>query len=234
MLHLLHELDLPPGRQVQLPGNTRGGEALIVVARALERSCADGPVLLALDDLQWSDAATRDLVHYGIARLADVPLGWLLTTRPEPLLAGFLHRLGQEAQVDRVELAPFTAAETLELISAVTGDAEDAASLADTLVARSEGNPFFLVELLRALNSDRSGTPQVPESIIAAVLERTERLPHATQEVLTWFAVLPQPVDPMPLHRLAPDTDLEGSLGLLAANRLLAPDADRDLVVHRN
>jgi len=197
---------------------------------ALERAAAEAPLLLCLDDLHDSDQATLELVHYCIARLADLPLAWLLAARPAGALTPFLHHLGRAELLARLELGPLGQAELGELAAALLDGRPAEPELVETLARRSGGNPFLFVELVQALAAgEGDGEAAVPAGVKEAVAERRRRLPPLAARLLDWLAVLPEPASLRELARVEPAVPeaLEQALDRLVVERLAVP-ADGD------
>jgi predicted ATPase len=116
---------------------------------------ARGPVLLALDDLQWADDGTWDLLTYLVRSAGEAPLGVVVACRDEalgPAASGAraLAELNRLRLLVHVPLQRLPAESTRRLAEALVGGplGED---LATMLARRSEGNPFFVEELVRGL-----------------------------------------------------------------------------------
>jgi predicted ATPase len=171
-------------------------QRLAVIERmrgALEAASARGPLLIALDDLQWADTPTLLALGELPLQLFSYPIAWLLARRPMPTtttLDGVLGRL-EGVGATRLHLAPLPAAESL----AVARDA--AASTRDRelseLIAGAEGNPFYIIELLRAEGLEgRAGgrTGGVPQTVRAAVAQHLRSLSDGCQQLLRLASVL--------------------------------------------
>jgi DNA-binding CsgD family transcriptional regulator len=209
VLELLRVLHRSRREDVSIAAASTAGSGLFTaVVGAIERVAAERPVLLMLDDLQLSDAATRELVHYCIARLADLPVGWVLATRPGREVEALIHHLTRSRLAGMLELRGLTQEELRELIAAWL-DAESADDdLAAAIHERSEGNVFFAEELVRMLEEQGKlistggvalAEPLdglVPPSVAQAVRERVGRLPSEARNVLAWASLLPEPIDP--------------------------------------
>jgi DNA-binding CsgD family transcriptional regulator len=176
-----------------------------VVLERVEQATVPGPLLMCLDDMQWSDVATVDLVHYCLARLTDVPLAWLLAAHPSRSVRRVLHRMEREGLLERMRLTAFSEEETRTLAETTLGIPEVDGDLARLLQERTGGNPFLCVELLRAVSPGDAGTDAgetavrrdadrlVPLSVYDAIEERAERLSVTARRALDWAAVLPKP-----------------------------------------
>jgi len=196
VLELLRSLDEPlPAMATESPRELFG-----MVVDRLERTTVDGPLLLCLDDLQWSDAGTVDLVHYCLARLVDLPVAWVMAARPAPAIERVAHRLARAGVLGQLELEALSPDEVCELAGALLGEDRASSRLASVLHARTGGNPFLCEELLRTLadaNPEREAMGKidrlVPGSVSEAIDERISRLPSDAQHALAWAAVLPEP-----------------------------------------
>lgn len=133
--------------------------------------------LLVLDDAHWSDQETLEFIHYLLRYDRNAPLMILATARIEELEAQ--HPLNQlrlplqskEMGVE-MELAPLDKSTLGQLARNLTGVELDAQRQAE-LYAESEGNPFFLVELLRSGEAlDATGLPQSLRSVLAQRLNQ--------------------------------------------------------------
>ncbi len=144
-----------------------------------EISREHAPVVLVVEDLHWADPSTRDLLRYLVARSAGQRLLILLTYRVDDLhrrhpLRPLLADLARQPGVERIEVPPFTPAETREFARYVAGPLPE--DEVRQVVRRSEGNAFFAEELLEA----GPGASGLPESLADVLLARVERLePHS-------------------------------------------------------
>jgi len=145
------------------------------------------PVLLALDDVHWLDAASAELLHY-VARMSrHRPLLVALTARAgelfdnDPVQRALLG-LREMRLLEEVPLLPLGPEETRELVGSL-GPGIDA----ERVFAESAGNPLFALEVARAL-PDRDGP--LPRSLAELVRHRLDRLPSEAGDVLRWAAVL--------------------------------------------
>lgn len=133
----------------------------------LERSALEGPLLISLDDLQWADGGTAAALRALPVRLADLPIAWILASRPDQGSAqvrGAMEHL-YENGAERIVAGPLDDAAVAQVAADVMDAVPDAALL--DLVRGARGNPFMLMELLSGLRD---------EDLIRVVAGRTELL----------------------------------------------------------
>jgi DNA-binding SARP family transcriptional activator len=158
-----------------------------VVELLSERAASAPPVVLALDDVQWLDAASAELLHY-VARMSrHRPLLVALTARPGELRDNeatqrALRSLTEMGILAEVPLAPLGPEETRELLRAAAPGVD-----VEAVLAESGGNPLFALELARSLPV-REGS--LPPSLTGLIRRRVERLPTEAGDLLRWASVL--------------------------------------------
>jgi tetratricopeptide (TPR) repeat protein len=176
---------------------------------------AAAPVLLVLEDLHWADTSTLDLVVY-LAHNLDAQRVLLLATyrADEPASAERMRRLAdgvrRSGSAQLVELGPLERDELRALIAGRVA-APPSQTLTDSIVARSEGNPFLAEELLAAAGDARA---ELPRGLRDLLLQRVVRLDDTTQGVLRLAAAAGRDVG-YPLLRAAaalPEREVRESL----------------------
>ncbi len=191
---LVADADLPePSTQSQWL-QARLLEALLgLVQRLADRK----PLLLVVEDLHWADPGTRETLTYLVRNLRADAAVLLLTYRSDELhrrhpLLPWLAELERTGRVERVELTRLEPASTKELLAAILGGDPDR-DLVDRVLERSDGNPFFIEELLMAegASSDRG----MPPTLRGILLARISALPEAAQSVVGVAAVAGRRVD---------------------------------------
>ena len=158
----------------------------------LDRLSVERPLVLVLEDLHWSDPATRDLIAFLARNLRRERVMLLGTFRTDDLERGhpLLVRLAETARysnVERLDLRPLDLEEQREQLAGILGR-PPSRGLAERIHARSEGNPFFAEELVAgdlgaASDPDRDRTT-IPRSLHDIMLGRVADLGDAAQRVL--------------------------------------------------
>jgi ATP/maltotriose-dependent transcriptional regulator MalT len=152
---------------------------------ALTELADNAPVVVALEDLHWSDPSTRDLLAFLMSRLSRQRMLILATYRTDDLhrrhpLRPLLAELTRLTAVERLDLEPFGKAESQAFVRAVGGDEVDDLAITD-IAARSEGNAFFAEELLAA---GATNGHELPTVLADLLLSRVEGLSPVTHRVL--------------------------------------------------
>ena len=192
---------------------------LDAILGALQRLSAGGPVLFVVEDLHWADPATRETIGFLVRQLRTDRVLLLLTFRGDELhrrhpLLPWLAELGRSGRVERLDLERLDPSQTIELLAAILG-APPPADLAEQIQRRSEGNPFFVAELLMAREEGVAG--RLPPTLREVLLARIVALPEAAQRVIGVAAVAGRRVDHELLGRVAAMDDGEFMAALRAA-----------------
>ncbi|MDP9374902.1 MAG: AAA family ATPase, partial [Chloroflexota bacterium] len=175
-------------------------------AQLFARLAARQPTLVAVEDVHWSDDTSLELLLYLARQLSERRLLLLLTYRSDESHPGLGHAL---AELDRGRLAielrlpPLNAGEVAAMLHAILGPERPVrAEFLRTLYALSEGNPFFVEELLPSLTA--AGDPvdtgivpareppramPIPRAVRDAVGRRSQRVSPAARRLLELAAV---------------------------------------------
>ncbi|MET9858730.1 AAA family ATPase [Streptomyces smyrnaeus] len=162
-----------------------GGRARLFEATAqlLERLAADRTLVVALEDLQWADRSTRELLGYLFRSVRACRLVLLATYRTDDIhrrhpLRPFLAEQDRLRTVLRLDLPRLTRAEVRDQITGINGT-EPASELAAEIFRRSEGIPFFVEELTAT-----EAACAISDSLRDLLLVRLEALPEPAQRVV--------------------------------------------------
>ncbi|MGW3325133.1 helix-turn-helix transcriptional regulator [Streptomyces virginiae] len=203
-----------------------------LTARMLERLAADRTVVLVLEDLHWADTSTRHLLSYLFRTLGSGRLVVVATYRADDVhrrhpLRPLLAELDRLRTVRRIELSRFNRAEVRRQLAGILAAQPDE-DFVDSVFDRSDGNAFFVEELVASKESGcRTG---LTESLRDLLLVRVEVLPDETQRLVRIVAEGGSTVE-YPLLRavagLTEDELIEALRAAVGANILLAT-ADGD------
>jgi class 3 adenylate cyclase/tetratricopeptide (TPR) repeat protein len=182
-------LDPPQRRQRTLEGLTR----------LLVRESQVQPLLLVFEDLHWQDAESQAVLDTLVESLPTAHLLLLVNYRPE-----YTHGWGNKAYHTQLQLDPLPPASADAFLAALLGDDESLDPLKQLLIARTEGNPFFLEESVRTLVETQvlAGAPgtyrlahalptiQVPATVQAVLAARIDRLAPDEKRLVQTAAVI--------------------------------------------
>ncbi len=222
------EIELIIGKQAPPPmvGPTEALNRFQLVIQNFVAAIArqEHPLVIFLDDLQWADSATLSLLQplltsreiralflIGAYRDNEVDAG-------HPLTRVFIELECAEAQLHRVVLGPLRLAELTQMVrDTLRGSLEDAEPLARLVLEKTGGNPFFVIQFLKALEQDGFLTfdphqarwmyqieaiakAPLTDNVVDLMTRKIQRLAERTQRVLTLAACIGNQFD---LHTLA-------------------------------
>ncbi|MGE5140869.1 MAG: ATP-binding protein, partial [Rudaea sp.] len=179
---------------------------------------ANGPLLLFVDDTHWADSASLSLLRHLARRTRRLPLLIVVTYREIELdqtrpWNQVLLDLNRERLATRIKLTRLSREETCEMMCALFGE-ELSSSFVDALYRETEGNPFYIEEVVKGLveegklvvSEGRWTAPnieeiEIPQSVRLALQSRIGNLSEDAQEVLRLAAILGREFDFETLHR---------------------------------
>jgi DNA-binding CsgD family transcriptional regulator/tetratricopeptide (TPR) repeat protein len=188
---LLPELAVGDGTP---PSPTAGSTAQLfeLVLGVFGRLGSERPLILVIEDLHWADRTTLDLVAFLVRALHGTRVLLVLTYRSDevdrrsplrPLLSTWERLRG----VERLQLERFSRTEVTAQVGAILGAPPEPAMI-ELVFDRSEGNAFFVEELVRTVRDDAAGY-DLPPSLRDVLLSRAERLSRPAQRLLRTAAV---------------------------------------------
>ena len=166
------------------------------VAQLVDAVCAERPVVVRIDNLQWADAGSSSLAYFLPQRLRDRPLLVIVTTREDRPHAWLQWPAGEGVPVLVLRLPPLSRADVEQLVRSVRGDLPG-----EHVHVITRGNPFFALELCRAAGwnaAPETRRPPAHVDVAAAVRPVIQRrlslLEPRTRRVLEAAAVIGDPV----------------------------------------
>src|SRR5262249_4729799 len=145
------------------------------------------PLILEIEDLHWIDASPDDCLTALVERMAGAALLVVATYRP-----GYRPAWVDKSYATQVSLQPLTQQDSLRVVQAVLPTAVQTAALVPQLLAKAEGNPFFLEELARTVVEQGADAPSPtgPGTVQAVLMARIDRLPATATRLLQAAAVI--------------------------------------------
>ena len=199
---------------------------LEVLRRMLRRGSARQPIIMVLEDVHWIDHASQAFASV-MDGLAGVPLLLILTYRP-----GYRPPWTDRANFTQIALHGLSSDESAAMVAPMLDSEEALASLRTAIVAKADGNPFFLEELARVA-AEQGSTVRIPDTVEEVLLARIDRLSAGARGVLQHAAVLGAEI-PLRLLRAIPGErdGVEQSLGELTRLEFLYERFDGDEPVY--
>jgi DNA-binding CsgD family transcriptional regulator len=230
---------LPPPQQQALDIAVLSGESdgpadarttAVGFLGVLEALAVEGPVIIAVDDVQWLDRASERALEFAVRRLPP-GVSVLATRRSDgagdvPL--GLTHAFPDEG-LESVTLGPLSAAALHHLIRDELGAAPSRPILV-RIASASGGNPFYALEIARALarqgeDPTRGDHLPIPDNLQELVAARLRGLTPAAREAALVAAALSRPTVPAVVAALGPQHDAEAAIveaeeaGVIVAER---------------
>jgi len=165
----------------------------LAVLGAIRVMASESPVVIAVDDVQWLDAASAGVLGYVVRRLAGEPVAMVASMRAtDEDTVPFALFDDERAHV--LHLSGLSLDGLHRLLCARTGAAWPRPALV-RLHEASGGNPFYALEIARAMTRAGSadGALPLPRTLAQVVGDRITALPEATRDALLYVAAMPRP-----------------------------------------
>ena len=182
----------------QMDVQTRRRRTQEALKRIVLRESLNQPLIVVFEDLHWVDGETQAWLNLLADSLANARVLLLVNYRPE-----YRHEWGNRTYYTQLRLDPLAGESVEQLLSALLGDSAGLAALRRMIAERTEGNPFFIEEMVQALFDDgtlaRNGAVRltralaeikVPATVQGIVASRIDRLPADEKELLQTLAVI--------------------------------------------
>ncbi|MGD1238883.1 AAA family ATPase [Mycobacterium seoulense] len=223
-------LDVALLRQRDGARNTDARAVAAAFLAVIDRLATQGPVVIAIDDLQWLDTSSANVVSFAARRLPGGAALLCTARTEEPALRP---QLPSPDAVRRIQLQPLTIGELHQLVMLRLGS-----SIARPMLLRiheiSGGNPFFALELAREVETGRRTTElSLPSSLNDLVRSRISRAGAGAEDALLAMASLPDPTVQVVAQAIdtAPDRIVE-LLGEAETHAVVAIDGNRLRFTH--
>jgi tetratricopeptide (TPR) repeat protein len=191
-----------------------------VLRQILFRLSRERPFVLAVENVHWIDPTSESYFASVADRLASAPILLLTTYRP-----GYRPPWLDKSYAMQLALRPLSPDDSRSVVRGILGETPLRPAVEAELLAKAEGNPFFLEELARTVVEQvgRQAELVIPDTVQAVLAARIDRLPPAEKRLLQTAAVIGREVPLELLQRIAglPEAALQESLGRLRAAEFL-------------
>ena len=209
----------------------RRRRTLEAVKRIIIRESLKQPLVVIFEDLHWIDAETQELLDLLVDSVASARILMLVNYRPE-----YHHEWGNRTCYTQLRLDPLGGQSADEMLHALLGGDASLQSLKRLIIEKTQGNPFFMEEIVRALVEQgvlvRNGATRltkplteihVPPTVHGILASRIDALPASQKDLLQTLAVIGKDF-PLNLVRhitASPDDRLEPMLKGLQAGEFI-------------
>jgi predicted ATPase len=210
--YLAHLLGLPlegdAADRVKVDPETLQGRYVAAIHRVVRALASQGPVVLVCEDIHWADPASVDVVLGLLPLITQLPVLVLAAGRGETDVPGW--RLVTQTRgvfgeaLTELRLQPLSEADSRSLVANLLEIESLPDEVRDSILARSEGNPFFVEEVIRMLiergaiarhgarwlANETISTIEIPETLHGLLLARIDQLPDDAKRSLRVASVI--------------------------------------------
>lgn len=206
-----------------------------VLERLLLALAEQKPVVVVLEDIHWADHSSLELLDHLFRLITQAPIAFILLSRPKQESPENWEKLGPTLENYRpylleIQLKPLSGEVSGDLVRGLLSGSMLPEKLSKVVLNKSEGNPFFVEEVLRSLIElgvlvrERRAWKvtslveniQVPDTLQGVLLSRLDRLPDETKRVIQKASVIGRVFLFRVLEHMArEETDLESQMALL-------------------
>lgn len=179
--------------------------SMVGVIQAMSRNA---PVILVCDDVHWADSASVEVLRQILVSVTAAPVLFILSSRIERAAPGWgLIAVARDAFGDaltEIRLEPLSQQDSRTLVSNLLTIESLPAETRDLILAKAEGNPFFVEEVIRMLidreaivregdrwvATDRVAGVEIPDTLHGLLLARIDRLPQESKRTLRVASVI--------------------------------------------
>ncbi|HKR47727.1 MAG TPA: adenylate/guanylate cyclase domain-containing protein [Paraburkholderia sp.] len=193
----------------------RRDRTLNAITQLLARESCNQPIALLFEDLQWLDRETEAFLAYLLDHVPGTRILLLVNYRPE-YQPGWQHA----NHCSQLRLEPLGPAEAQGLLTALLGDDLSLVPLKQLILEKTEGNPFFMEEVVQTLGEEKAllGDPgyyrieqipaalHIPTTVQGVLAARIDRLPVAEKDLLQTLAVIGKEFPYSLIQRLCGDS----------------------------
>lgn len=201
------------------------------IKRLLLRESLKQPLILIFEDLHWIDEESQALLELLADSIGTARILMMVNYRPE-----YHHQWGNKTHYAQLRLDPLGRQTAAEMLGALLGEDSELRPLQELIIGRTEGNPFFMEEMVQALFDEgalvRNGSVklarplasiQVPPTVKGILAARIDRLTRPEKELLQTLAVIGKEFPLALVRRVTgkPDDELSALLSSLQLGEFL-------------
>jgi class 3 adenylate cyclase/tetratricopeptide (TPR) repeat protein len=216
---------------IQMDPQVRRRRTQEAIKRVLLRESLNQSLIIAFEDLHWIDGETQAFLNVMVDAIASARILLLVNYRPE-----YRHEWGNRTYYTQLRLDPLGRERSEEMLAALLGGAAELKPLCRLIGERTEGNPFFIEEIVQALFEQgalaRNGEVKlvrsmaeikVPPTVQAVLASRIDRLPADEKELLQTVAIIGREFSHQLVQRVAgcSAAELERMLGDLQSGEFI-------------
>jgi class 3 adenylate cyclase/predicted ATPase len=182
----------------QMDGQIKRRRTLEAIKRIVLRESLNQPLIIIFEDLHWMDSESQALLNMLADAIATAKILLMVNYRPE-----YSHQWNSKTYYTQLRLDPLGRESADEMLDALLGAGTDLAALKRLIAEKTQGNPFFIEEMVQGLfeagalqrNGDVHllkplGELRIPATVQAMLASRIDRLPAPEKELLQTLAVL--------------------------------------------
>jgi class 3 adenylate cyclase/tetratricopeptide (TPR) repeat protein len=177
LLYTLMGLHEGPDPTAQMDPEVKRRRTLDAIKRVILRESLNQPTVVIFEDLHWIDGETQALLDLLADGIANARVLLLVNYRPE-----FQHQWGNKSYYAQFRLDALGRESAAEMLSTLLGDGVELDALKRMVVERTEGNPFFIEEMVQALFDEGALVPNGEVKVARSVLQM--RLPQTVEGIL--------------------------------------------------
>ncbi len=211
-LGLFHKAEVESGVMEKKDVDKERDRMFSMILDTIEKLSKSLPLILFIDDIQWADKASLQLLHYVSRHIGNMKVLLICAYRPEEVgigheqedaLTEIFRRMSEENLSEDVEVGRMSRESIAKIVDAmINSDVPE--SFMDRMYRESEGNPFFVIEVIKSLCEDGTidcdsvvWAPKkdidslgLPSSVRDVVTRRIARLDYKTKKILMYAGVI--------------------------------------------